>query len=180
MFCLYQETDLESDVPFHSRHFRARWQTKSEALKLIGCASFRKSHASVDLNFLLCQMGIMVLFSPPTQMYFRHMPCASSAQVENTEMSQTWSPLSSSAGQEGRRGNIPANTQDPREQYNSHSRRPRSGNRSAGDRCWLGRTQRQGSRVSRSWPGLGLMRRPRAKEGGEGTGTWAGGCWGGG
>ena len=167
-------------MPFHSCHFRARWQTKSEALKLIGCASFRKSHASVDLSFLLCQMGIMVLFSPPTQMYFRHMPCASSAQVENTEMSQTWSPLSSSAGQEGRRGNIPANTQDPREQYNSHSRRPRSGNRSAGDRCWLGRTQRQGSRVSRSWPGPGRMRRPRAKEGGEGTGTWAGGRWGGG
>ena len=114
-------------MPFHSRHFRAPWQTKLEALKLIGCASFRKSHASVDLSFLLSQMGIMVLFSLPTQMYFRHVPCASSAQVENTEMSQRWSPLSSSAGQEGRQGNIPANTQDPREQYNGHSSRPRSG-----------------------------------------------------
>ena len=175
MFRLYQETDLASDVPFHSRHFRAPWQTKSEALKLIGCASFRKSHASVDLSFLLCQMGIMVLFSLPTQMYFRHVPCASSAQVENTEMSQRWSPLSSSAGQEGRQGNIPANTQDPREQYNSHSSCPCSGNRSPGDRRWLGRTQRQGSRASRSWPGPGRMRRPWSKEGGEGTGTWAGG-----
>ena len=66
--CLYQETDLESDVPFHSRHFRATWQTKLEALKLIGCASFRKSHASVDLSFLLCQMGIMVFSSLLTQM----------------------------------------------------------------------------------------------------------------
>lgn len=166
-------------MPFHSRHFRAPWQTKLEALKLIGCASFRKSHASVDLSFLLCQMGIMVLFSLPTQMYFRHVPCASSAQVENTEMSQRWSPLSSSAGQEGRQGNIPANTQDPQEQHNIQQC-PRSGSMSAGDRRWLGRTQRQGSRASRSWPGPGQMRRSWSKERGEGTGTWAGGCLGGG
>ena len=141
-------------MPFHSRHFRAPWQTKLEALKLIGCASFRKSHASVDLSFLLCQMGIMVLFSLPTQMYFRHVPCASSAQVENTEMSQRWSPLSSSAGQEGRQGNIPANTQDPREQYNSHSSCPHSGNRSAGDPL-AGKdpeTRQQGEQEL-AWPG---------------------------
>ena len=84
------------------------------------------------------------------------MPCANPTQIKNTKVSQTWSPLTSSAGEEGRRGNIPGNTQDPQEQHNIQQC-PRSEGMRAGDQRWLGRTQRQGSRLSRSWPGPGRI-----------------------
>ena len=158
-----KQTDLKPNLPFHSIHFRTMWETKSEALQFIACASFGNSHASAcGPQFSPLPNGYNGIFLPSNTNVF-HMPCANPTQVENTKVSQTWSPLSSSAGEEGRREHSSKNP-GPKEQ---HKQQPSSLWEHEHWRPTLaGRAQREGSRVSsKSWPGPGRARRPWAETG---------------
>lgn len=69
-------------------------------------------------RFLLCQMGRMVLFSFPTQMYLGHVPCASSASMGHRNVPDMVPAFTDSVGRERETGNIPADNQDPPERHN--------------------------------------------------------------